>query len=223
MANKRVAKKQANRVVEKKEKTGENKTVTQTKVVKAEPVKEELKATFQVSAYAITVMVYAVISAAVTIISMTMWIKPGYYFLESRLEKGMDFYALDILYEASFSTQLPKRVGILFVVIGICSVISTVASIVMMARTTNQEKKPMVSGAVLCMVLAAVILAGFFVAATDMQNTFNSAQIADMATVEKCFGLYYGMVLCVILNAVVALVQIVITAISARKWNQKAA
>ncbi|MDD6328896.1 MAG: hypothetical protein PUA62_10680 [Lachnospiraceae bacterium] len=222
MANKRVAKKQANRVVEKKEKTTENKIASNTRVEVKKP-EEKPKTTFRVSAYAITAMIYALISGALTIISMTMWIKPGYYFLESRLGKGMDVYALDILYEASFSTQLPKRVGILFVVIGICSVISTVVSIVMMARTTNQEKKPMVSGAVLCMAFAALIVAGFFAAATDMQNTFNSAQIADMATVEKSFGLYYGMVLCVIFNAVVAAVQLLITVISARKWNQKAA
>ena len=137
--------------------TSEEKKPEQPNTVKKnEPEKQQE----QTTVYAISAIAYTLVSAAVVVLSMIVWIKPGYYFLESLIGKTVDLYVLDFAYEQSFSNLLPSYVNILFIIIGIVCILNTLLSVFMVSKTMKAANKPYPLVSVVCLLLtaAAVVL-----------------------------------------------------------------
>lgn len=204
-----VTKKVEEKVVEKKvEKPVEKKN----EQPKAEPV--------QTTIYSMSAIVYTVVIAVSVVLSMIMWIKPGYYYLETLLGKTLDFYTLDLAYEVSFTTLLPKEVGTMFVVIGILCIISTILAIVMVARTMKATNKPITIASILCMIFAVAAVALFFVCDGKMHTAFTDSGMPDIYEVQKSFGIYYATCIALIVNAVVAFVHMIMSFVNTSIWKK---
>lgn len=220
--DKRQAKKNEKRQQENAAKEATQKAVTkQEKTVvstakKAEPEKQLEKTTV----YGMSAIVYTLVSALVVVISMIMWIKPGYYFLESLIGKTVDYYTLDIAYEMGYLVLLPKYVGALFVVIGIIYIVNTLLSVLMVSKTMKAANKPYPMVSVLCFLLSIAAVVLFFVAVVALKDAFDKGQMEAFYDVQKSFNIYNGMMIAVIVNVVVAFAHMIMTFISTSIWKK---
>lgn len=214
-------KKQQENLVKKSAKTTEvkadNKTSETTKVVKKEV---EEKAPEKATVYSLTTISYTLISAMLVVLAMIMWGKPGYYYLQSVFGKTLGYDQLDFIYEVNLEAATPKYVGIFFILIGVIYVVNTILSIVMSSKVVNATNKPYPAISFVCFLLTLVPIVLFFVAANELQVKFDQLELAEMGEMKKCFGIYYGMMFGVIVNAVAALAQMIMTFINAKIWEK---
>lgn len=174
----------------------------------------------QTTVYAISAITYTLISAAVVVLSMIVWIKPGYYFLESLIGKTVDIYVLDFAYEQSFSNLLPSYVNILFIIIGIVCILNTLLSVFMVSKTMKAVNKPYPLVSVVCLLLTAAAVVLFVVARAAMKDAFVDSKMETIYEVQKSFGIYYGIMLGIAVNAVAAFVHMIMTIMNASIWKK---
>lgn len=203
--------KSANKTVEAKA----TKTVV-AKAKKAEPEKQLEKTTI----YGMSAIVYTLVAAATVVLSMIMWIKPGYYYIESLIGKSIDYYTLDIAYEMGFQVVLPKSLGAIFIVIGILGIINTLLSVLMVGKTMKAANKPYPIASVLCFLLTVAMVVLFFVGASIMKDKFVESQMEQFYDIQKSFNIYYGMMVAVIANVAVAFVHMIMTFVSTNIWKK---
>lgn len=205
---------EANKKAEEKE-VKEEKKIEKPK--KAEPEKQLEKTTI----YSMSAIIYTLVSAAVVVISMIVWIKPGYYYLDSMIGKTIgDDYYLDMAYEMGYAVAIPKIVGVLFVIIGALFIVNTLLSILMVSKTMKAANKPYPLVSILCFLLTAATIVLFFIATQDLKDAFVDCQIETIYEVQKSFTLYNGMMIAVIANTAVAFVHMIMTFISKNIWKK---
>lgn len=183
---------------------------------KAEPEKQLEKTTV----YGMSAIIYTLVSAAVVVLSMIVWIKPGYYYIESLIGKSVDFYTLDIAYEMGYLPVLPKYVGTLFIVIGILYAVNTLLSILMVSKTMKAVNKPYPIVSVLCLLVTVAAVVLFFIAVAAMKQAVTDSQMDAVYEIQKNFNIYYGLFVGVIANAVLAFVHMIMTFVSKNIWKK---
>lgn len=203
--------KSANKTVEAKA----TKTVV-AKAKKAEPEKQLEKTTI----YGMSAIIYTLVSAVTVVLSMIMWIKPGYYYIESLLGKTLDFYSLDISYEMGYKVVLPKSLGMIFIAIGIICVVSTLLSVLMVSKTMKAANKPYPIVSVISFLLTVVAVVLFFVGVSIMKDKYYESQMDQIYEAQKSFNIYYGMMIAIIANGVVAFVHMIMTFVSTNIWKK---
>lgn len=203
--------KSANKTVEAKA----TKTVV-AKAKKAEPEKQLEKTTI----YGMSAIIYTLVSAVTVVLSMIMWIKPGYYYIESLLGKTLDFYSLDISYEMGYKVVLPKSLGMIFIAIGIICVVSTLLSVLMVSKTMKAVNKPYPIVSVISFLLTVVAVVLFFVGVSIMKDKYYESQMDQIYEAQKSFNIYYGMMIAIIANVVVAFFHMIMTFVSTNIWKK---
>lgn len=224
--DKRQAKKNEKKRQESVEKTVVNKETTKAgsnskpKLIQDKNKSEPQQQIEKTTVYSISTITYTLVSAVVVALSMIIWIKPGYYYLEAFIGKNIDYYSLDVTYEMGFAVLLPKYVNIFFVIIGISCIICTLLAVLMIGKTMKATNKPYPIVSVICFLLSIASVALFFVAVAAMKEKFDESQMQSLYEIEKSFGVYYAMMIAIIANAAVSFAHMIMTFISTSIWKK---
>jgi hypothetical protein len=164
-------------------------------------------------------MVNVIVAAVTTVLAMVVYAKPFYYYLQT-VYGGLSEYDLEYTEAMALSDADYTRIDTLFLLAALPVLVATVLALVNVATATNPEKKPAFIPAIIGFVLSAAGAALYIYGTFYIKGLLVDNPYVDGVELMYRFALFGGCFIAIIINAVLAFINIFSVKSGRNKWKE---